>query len=93
MDESGHLINAPELIVEVLSEGVENIRRDKERKLKLYSNRGVKEYWIADWKLQEIEIYRRNQGKLELKETLFIDDEITTPLLPEFTGLIKQIFA
>lgn len=93
VDESGHLINAPELIVEVLSDGIENIRRDKERKLKLYSNCGVQEYWIVDWKLQQLEVYRRNTGKLELVETLLIDDEVTSPLLPEFAGLIKQIFA
>jgi len=93
LDESGHLINAPELIVEVLSEGTENIRRDKEKKLKLYSNRGVQEYWIADWKMQSMEVYRRNQAKLELVKTLMIDDELTSPLLPDFSVLVNQIFA
>jgi Uma2 family endonuclease len=93
VDDSGHLITAPELIVEVLSDGIDNIRRDKETKLKLYSNRGVQEYWIADWRLQQLEIYRRNQGKLELIETLLINDELITPLLPEFSCLLKHIFA
>ena len=35
LDSSGHLIVAPELIVEVLSAGSENERRDREAKLKL----------------------------------------------------------
>ncbi|HBY76579.1 MAG TPA: hypothetical protein DEG47_06160, partial [Cyanobacteria bacterium UBA11148] len=48
LDEAGHLTAAPELIVEVLSPGVENVRRDQEVKLKLYSSRGVQEYWIVN---------------------------------------------
>ena len=36
LDQSGHLIIAPELVVEVLSAGAENERRDREAKLKLY---------------------------------------------------------
>ena len=47
-DEAGHLTGFPELIVEVLSPGESNIRRDREAKLKLYSVQGVQEYWIAD---------------------------------------------
>jgi Uma2 family endonuclease len=93
VDDSGHLTAAPELIVEVLSEGVNDIRRDKEAKLKLYSNRGVQEYWIADWRLKQLEIYRRNQGKLELVITLLNNDQITSPLLPDFSGNLNQIFA
>lgn len=92
VDNSGHFTSAPELIVEVLSESLNDIRRDKESKLKLYSNQGVEEYWIADWRLQKLEIYRRNQGKLELVMTLLNEDQITSPLLPNFTCQIKQFF-
>ena len=92
-DESGHLTAAPELIVEVLSEGINDIRRDKEVKLKLHSNHGVQEYWIVDWRLQQLEIYKRNQGKLELVATLLSNDEITTTLLPDFSCSLSQIFA
>src|SRR5439155_27245242 len=45
----GKLHSAPELVVEVLSPGSTNERRDRETKLKLYSRRGVLEYWIANW--------------------------------------------
>jgi len=93
VDNSGHFTCAPELIVEVLSDSLNDIRRDKESKLKLYSNRGVQEYWIADWRLQQLEVYRRNQGKLELVMTLLNDDEITTLLLPDFACKINQFFA
>ena len=50
---------SPELVVEILSPGSENERRDKEVKLKLYSRRNVKEYWIVNWRERTIEVYRR----------------------------------
>jgi Uma2 family endonuclease len=93
LDEAGHLTGSPELIVEVLSPGVENERRDREAKLKLYSSRGVQEYWIADWRLQQIEVYRREQATLKLVATLFRNDELTSPLLPGFTCPLARIFA
>ena len=93
LDEAGHLTAAPELIIEVLSPGTENQRRDRELKLKLYSTRGVQEYWIADWQKKEIQIYRREQTTLELVATLFANDELTSPLLPGFSCLVARIFA
>lgn len=44
LDNAGHLTGAPELVIEVLSEGVENQRRGRETKLKFYASRGVQEY-------------------------------------------------
>ncbi len=43
LDDAGHLTGAPELVVEVLSSGVEDQRRDRQVKLKLYAARGVQE--------------------------------------------------
>jgi Uma2 family endonuclease len=92
LDEAGHLTAAPELIVEILSPGAENVRRDREVKLKLYSARGVREYWIVDWRLQQIEVYRREQASLILVATLFSNDVMSTPLLPGFSCSIAQLF-
>jgi Uma2 family endonuclease len=93
LDEAGHLTAAPELIVEVLSPGADNERRDKNLKLRLYSTRGVQEYWIINWRLQQVEVYRREQASLRLIATLFVEDELTSPLLPGFTCQIAQLFA
>lgn len=93
LDDAGHLTAAPELIVEVLSAGAENERRDREVKLKLYSSRGVQEYWIVNWRLQQIEVYRRERATLKLIATLFGNDELTSPLLPGFSYPVAQIFA
>ena len=93
LDDAGHLTAAPELVVEVLSSGAENERRDREAKLKLYSSRGVREYWIVDWQQQQIEVYRREQAVLKLLVTLLLNDELTCPLLPSFTCQVARIFA
>ncbi|MEM1255772.1 MAG: Uma2 family endonuclease [Cyanobacteria bacterium P01_H01_bin.21] len=91
-DEAGHLTGFPELIVEVLSPGDSNIRRDREAKLKLYSVQGVQEYWIADRFTRQLEIYRRQQGQLALVATLITTDEVTSPLLSGFTCPISRFF-
>jgi Uma2 family endonuclease len=92
MDEAGHLTGAPELAVEVLSPGVENERRDREAKLKLYESRGVREYWIVDWRVQQIEVYRRDQARLHLVATLFTENVLTSPLLPGFACPVARLF-
>ena len=92
VDESGHLTVAPELIVEVLSSGADNEQRDKEVKLKLYSRYGVQEYWIVNWKLKTIDIYRRVDAQLKQVQTLFENDTLSSPLLPNFSTSVAQIF-
>ncbi len=92
LNESGHLTGAPELVVEVLSPGAEQERRDKEAKLKLYSLRGVQEYWIADSKLKTVEIYRRENATLVLVATLTSEDKINSPLLPDFACSVGRFF-
>ena len=101
LDKAGHLTGAPELVVEVLSPGKENEKRDREDKLELYSNKGVEEYWICDREAlrmqhrfqQTIEIYRRQNTKLKLTATLLNKDVLTSPLLPGFNYPIAPIFA
>ena len=92
LDESGHLTGAPELVVEVLSPGINNEKRDKQAKLKLYSTRGVQEYWIVNWQLKTVEIYRREQEQLILKATLTQENPITSPILPGFSCQVQQFF-
>ena len=88
----GHFHGAPELVVEVLSFTGANERRDREHKLKLYSRRDVKEYWIVDWLTRRIEVFRRRGRGLKLVETLAASKTLTTPLLPGFSCHVKEIF-
>jgi Uma2 family endonuclease len=92
IDEAGHFIIAPELMVEVLSPGEQNEQRDKSVKRKLYSRYGVQEYWIVNWQFQTLEIYRRSDAQLQLVATLLSGDILTSPLLPGFNVEIDRIF-
>jgi len=91
-DEAGHFVVAPELVIEVLSLGKKNEDRDRKAKLKLYSRRGVQEYWIVDWVNRRVEIYRRKLKRLRLAETLLAEDQLTSPLLPEFSCPVQSLF-
>ena len=93
VDDAGHFTGAPELVVEVLSPGAQNERRDREAKLKLYATRGVQEYWIVDWRVQQVEVYRRENATLQLIATLFATDQLTTPLLANFACPVSRLFA
>ncbi|MBV9019481.1 MAG: Uma2 family endonuclease [Ktedonobacteraceae bacterium] len=91
--EDGKLHSCPELVVEVLSPGSINERRDREVKLKLYSRRGAEEYWIVNWQEQRLEVYRRQEGILELDKTLGEADTLQSPTLPGFRCRVGQFFA
>ena len=93
VDAAGHLTAAPELVVEVLSPGRENERRDREVKLSLYARQGVQEYWIVDWQRRTIDVYRRANEGLALAATLAGEDTLTTPLLPGFSLPIAGLWA
>ena len=99
-DAAGHLRAAPELVVEVLSPGRENERRDREVKLALYARQGVREYWIVDLQRQAVEVYRQIEDgpstgsghALRLVATLAGEDVLTTPLLPGFTCPVLRLW-
>ena len=86
------MLGAPELVVEALSPGASNERRDRETKLRLYSTYGVQEYWILDWRVRTVEVYRRGDTGLHRVAVLRIDDTLTSPLLPGFTLPVGRLF-
>jgi len=92
VDAGGHLRLAPELVIEVLSPGKANEKRDRHAKLKLYSRRGVQEYWIVSWIGQFVEVYRRADTELKLAATLNAQDDLESPLLPGFSCQISKLF-
>ncbi len=88
----GKLHSCPELVIEILSPGPENRRRDRETKLKLYSRRGAEEYWIVNWQERQLEVYVRENAVLMLDRTLAENDVLETALLPGFRCKIGEFF-
>src|SRR5436305_3665296 len=89
----GKLHTTPELVVEILSPGSTNQRRDREVKRKLYSRRGAEEYWIVNWQERRIEIYRRVAAVLTLHCTLDQADTLESHQLPGFSCRVNQLFS
>jgi Uma2 family endonuclease len=92
-EEDGKLHSSPELVIEVFSPGSTNRRRDREIKLKLYSRRGAKEYWVINWQERCLEVYQRTNALLTLDRTLDETDILQSPLLSEFSCRVSAIFS
>jgi Uma2 family endonuclease len=91
--EDGKLHGAPDLAIEVLSQGSANERRDRETKLALYDRYGVTEYWIVDRFARRVDVYRRDGGRLTLVVQVQADALLTSPLLPGFACHVETLFA
>jgi Uma2 family endonuclease len=83
---------AVDLVVEVLSPGAANRRRDLSVKRGLYGKYGVEEYWIVDIESLSVLIFRLQGQMLEEIATLTGDEDLTSPLLPSFRLKVKTIF-
>ena len=83
---------APEIVIEILSPGRENISRDRIAKRQLYAKHSVSEYWIVDSENRVAEVYRLTNQSLELVTVLRENDELVSPSLPGFTCPLSKIF-
>lgn len=87
------LHGTPELIIEVISPSRVNELRDRFIKHDLYSRHGTTEFWLVDSIHNMVEVYRRTDARLHLHATLMESDNLTTPLLPDFSCAVSKIFA
>jgi Uma2 family endonuclease len=86
------LMGAPELMIEIVSPGAENNRRDRIVKRQTYGKFGVQEYWVVDPENRSIEIYNLRAQSLELTATLTEGDQLTSAVLPGFQCAVTNIF-
>jgi Uma2 family endonuclease len=73
---------APDLVVEVLSPST--FHKDLRRKMHVYSQFGVQEYWIVDPEEETLALYRRSGEKLQLFRQFACDETFQSPL---FSGV------
>ena len=83
---------APDLLIEILSEG--NRRHDEVVKRKLYESYGVQEYWVIDPVLETVKVYRLEEARFTraVEWTSEAGDEISSPLLPGFVCQLADVF-
>jgi Uma2 family endonuclease len=73
------LVGAPDLLVEILSPGT--ARRDRGEKLMLYAESGIREYWIADAEIRQIEFLVNEAGRFVV--ALPVAGKYQSQVLPE----------
>ncbi len=82
---------APDLIIEIVSKN--NVRHDTHRKLKLYEEAGVKEYWIVLPSDQTVLVcLLGDEGKYEISRPYTIGDIVQTSTFPELSVDLKEAF-
>jgi Uma2 family endonuclease len=85
----------PDLVIEVLSPGKENINRDTKVKFADYAAHLIREYWIVDPKKKTVEQYLLSDtqvGIYELYKKVAIQDYIESIVLTGFLIPVKAIF-
>jgi Uma2 family endonuclease len=89
----GRFRAAPEIVIEILSPGVSNERRDRHVKRNLYASRGATEYWIVDPENRSVEVHRRNEaGELVFGTSLHQGDDLTSGVLLGFSVPVDALF-
>ena len=81
---------APDLVVEVLSPST--FYKDLRKKMAVYSQFGVKEYWIVDPERKTIELYCRGKEELELASRFSAEETFESPLFPGFHIAVSSLF-
>lgn len=85
---------SPALVIEILSRGTR--KRDEQIKRRLFERAAVREYWLVDPELDLVKVFRRAEdGQFPRVAELSAehDDVLTTPLLPEFSLTLAELFA
>jgi len=81
---------APDLIIEILSPS--NTAIEMQRKLKLYQDAGVNEYWIVDPENMGLTVYRFQEGAI-LCFTYNKDVIVPVGIFPDLKISLEQVFA
>lgn len=89
-DEKFH--GAPEIVIEILSPGRVNARRDLQIKRELYEIYLVPEYWVVNPFEKEVIVFRRGEEGLKQAKIYKENETLTTGFLPRFKLKIKNLF-
>ena len=82
-----------DLVVEVVSEGEENRRRDLETKRQEYARARIPEYWIVDPENQRVTVLALEEAAYREHGVFGLGDTVTSAILPGLTVGVADIFA
>ena len=88
---NGSVWGAPDLIIEVISEGT--AKNDRVYKKALYERCGVSEYWIVDPPTKSIEVYVLENQHYTLLDLFEIEGKIKSALFADLDIDVKEIFS
>jgi Uma2 family endonuclease len=80
----------PDIAIEVLSPS--NAHLDKKAKRQVYTREGVKELWLVDPLLLQIQIYDLKKAPTKPIKVLEEDESFSSPLLPGLTVSAADVF-
>lgn len=84
---------ATDLVIEIISPGNKNRKRDLQLKHTLYGKYGFQEYWAVECWSRSIIVFRLNGNTLEEVMTLKEDDTLESPLFPGLSLKLSAIFS
>lgn len=87
-----HIVGAPDLAIEIMSPGSENVRRDQIVKRQTYARFGVKEYWVVEPIVEVIDISRLQENMLASVGVFREGDVISSPFLPNLKFSVNDVF-
>ncbi len=87
-EDDGKFHGVPEIVIEILSPGRVNARRDLQIKRELYEIYGVPEYWAIKPQEKEIEVFRAGKESKIYAES----DLLKSSFLPKFKLSVKKLF-
>lgn len=88
----GKFHGAPEIIIEILSPGRVNARRDLEIKRELYDYFKVEEYRVVKPIEREIQVFRRGREGLNQTQIYQKNEILQSPILPKFKLKTARLF-
>lgn len=88
-EDDGKFHGAPEIVIEILSPGTVNARRDLQIKRELYEIYDVPEYWAIKPQEKQVEVF-----KIGKESRIYAANEtLESSFLPQFKLSVKRLFA
>ncbi|MSP61292.1 MAG: Uma2 family endonuclease [Myxococcales bacterium] len=80
----------PDLIVEVLSP--KNAASDRGEKKAIYERNGVREYWLIDWRTQELTVFLLALGRFDQGRCLDLEERFESTVLAGLAFAVSDLF-